>query len=47
MIRTLFRIASILTTAKVVSSGNPGRITKHIVRRQSHKLLARMLRKLL
>ena len=36
--RALFKLASILTTGKIISSGNAGRIGKHIVRRQLSEL---------
>ena len=43
--RALFKLASILTTGKIISSGNAGRIGKHIVRRQLFKGAAKRLRR--
>ena len=43
--RSLFKMASILTTAKIVTSGNPKRIGKHLMRRQIYKRSSRWLRK--
>lgn len=37
-------VASAANTGKVVASGKPNRIAKHIVRKSAHKVLAKMLR---
>ena len=44
-VRSLFKLASILNTAKIVALGEPKRIGKHLVRRQAHKSLGKILRK--
>lgn len=44
MIRKLFAIASVLLTVRIAARGKPGRLGKHLVRRQLHKRLGRILR---
>ena len=44
--RTLFKLASLLTSAKILSSGNPKRVAKHLVRRQTHEGVGKWLRRL-
>ena len=44
MIRGLFSLASFLLTFKIVASGNPKRIGKHVGRKVAHRLLSRLLR---
>ena len=46
LIRMLFKTASLLNTAKILSSGNPRRIGKHLVRRTVLKRQSRWLRRL-
>lgn len=43
---TLFELASFLTIAKILSSGNPKRIAEHLARKQTHKGMGKWLRKL-
>ncbi len=45
-VRMLFKMASLLTTAKVLSSGNSRRIGKHLLRRTILKRQSRWLRRL-
>ena len=45
MIRLLYRLASSLLAFKVFSSANPRRIGAYWLRRQTHKAVARRLRK--
>jgi hypothetical protein len=45
-VRMLFKAASLLTTAKILSSGSPRRIGKHLVRRAVLKRQSRWLRRL-
>ena len=44
--RSLFALASLLTTASIIASGRPRRIGAHLVRRQLYKQTSRLIRKI-
>ena len=44
--RSLFALASLLTTASIIASGHPRRIGAHLLRRQLYKQTSRLIRKI-
>ena len=44
-IRSLFALASFLTTVSIIASGRPRRIGAHLVRKQLYKQASRLIRK--
>lgn len=44
--RTLYKLLGLALLARIIFSGNPRRIAKHLVRRQAHKQVARGMRRL-
>ena len=43
LIRTLYRLLGLANTARHIASGNPERIARHLVRRQTVKLGGRLI----